>query len=134
MHWLIHTGVTPAAVEAMTRHGQQVRTLADVELTADAPAEKILQAAGKLQLELLTADAALAGFCKTSGLPLGRCAVYLQLPGADVEQDDAIDRLFSRYKRLSAQRVYTLTEKRVKIQQTPLLRRSRAVAEKEPQE
>jgi hypothetical protein len=45
--------------------------------------------------------------------------VFLQLPGADVEQDDAIDRLFTRYKRLTPGRLYTVTETRVKVRQLP---------------
>jgi hypothetical protein len=45
--------------------------------------------------------------------------VYLQLDGGDVEQDDAIDRLFKRYKRLSPGRLYTVTAARVKVRQLP---------------
>jgi hypothetical protein len=45
--------------------------------------------------------------------------VFLQLEGGDVEQDDAIDRLFARYKRLSPGRMYTVTGTRVKIRQLP---------------
>jgi hypothetical protein len=49
----------------------------------------------------------------------GRSLVYLQLEGGDVEQDDAIDRLFDRYKRLTPGRLYTVTGSRVKIRQLP---------------
>ena len=41
--------------------------------------------------------------------------MYLQLEGGDVEQDDAIDRLFARYKRLTPGRLYTVTASRVKV-------------------
>jgi hypothetical protein len=36
-----------------------------------------------------------------------------------VEQDDAITRLFERYKRLTPGRLYTVTGSRVKIRQLP---------------
>ena len=51
--------------------------------------------------------------------PFGRSIVYLQLEGGDVEQDDAVDRLFERYKRLTPGRLYTVTGSRVKIRQLP---------------
>jgi hypothetical protein len=53
------------------------------------------------------------------GVPFGRSIVFLQLEGGDVEQDDAIDRLFKRYKRLSPGRLYTVTTSRVKVRQLP---------------
>ena len=51
-----------------------------------------------------------------------RVVVYLQLEGGDVEQDDAIDRLFKRYKRLTPGRLYTVTGSRVKVRQLPTSR------------
>ena len=49
-----------------------------------------------------------------------RSIVFLQLEGGDVEQDDAVDRLFQRYKRLTAGRLYTVTGSRVKVRQLPV--------------
>jgi len=79
----------------------------------------VLAAAKKAQLDVLTADAALAAapFAKTAGF--NRSLVFLQLAGGDVEQDDAIDRLFARYKRLTPGRLYTVTGTRVKVRQLP---------------
>jgi hypothetical protein len=48
---------------------------------------------------------------------LDRAIVFLQLPGGEIEHDDAIDRLFDRYKRLRPGQLYTVTETRVKVQQ-----------------
>ncbi len=92
-----------------------------VEL-ADAPAEvdAWLAAAKKAQLDVMTADPAMASVPFAEGAtPFNRTIVFLQLAGGDVEQDDAIDRLFTRYKRLAPGRLYTVTEKRVKIRQLP---------------
>ena len=50
-----------------------------------------------------------------------RSLVFLQLAGGDVEQDDAIDRLFKRYKRLAPGRLYTVTGSRVKVRQLPTI-------------
>ena len=51
--------------------------------------------------------------------PFGRSVVYLHLEGGDVEQDDAVTRLFERYKRLTPGRLYTVTASRVKVRQLP---------------
>ena len=51
--------------------------------------------------------------------PFNRSIVYFQLEGGDVEQDDAVTRLFERYKRLTPGRLYTVTASRVKVRQLP---------------
>ena len=75
--------------------------------------------AHKAQLDVVTTDGALAEAPFLLDKPFGRSIVYLQLEGGDVEQDDAIDRLFARYKRLTPGRLYTVTGSRVKIRQLP---------------
>ncbi len=90
---------------------------ADVGLAADARPWEVLEAARKSQLEILTADALMAH--APFEARFGRTLVYLNVEGSDVEQDDAIDRLFTRYKRLSPGRLYTVTNSRVKIRQLP---------------
>ena len=119
MRWLIHGNVTPAAVDAMKRHEQKALSAADAQIAPDAPFEDVLRGASKVQLEVLTTDSALVDAIFESGLPFTRTLVYLQLEGGDVEQDDAIDRLFKRYKRLSPGRMYTVTGSRVKVRQLP---------------
>ena len=119
MRWLLHGKLTPAAADALKRHGHESRQPAELGLGAESLADEVFEAARKEQLEILTADAALAQapFEQTSRFV--RTMVLLNVEGGDVEQDDAIDRLFTRYKRLSPGRVYTVTGSRVKIRQLP---------------
>jgi len=111
--------MTSAVGDALKRHEQQVHDLTELQLPADSPSADILQSAQKKRWEILTTDSALADAPFTQRLPFHRTIVHLHLAGGDVEQDDAIDRLFERYKRLSPRRLYTVTPTRVKIRQLP---------------
>ncbi len=119
MQWLIHGSLNPAVGEALRRHKQTVHTTADLSLPPDASLLDIIKAAQEKQWEIVTNDGALAQLPYEQAHPFPRTIVYLQLEGGDVEQDDAIDRLFTRYKRLSPRRLYTVTATRVKIRQLP---------------
>ena len=119
MRWLLHGNLSPAAVDALRRHGHEASTPADVGLPPDAAVSEVLEAARKSQLEILTADAMMAQAPFDETRRFGRTVVLLNVEGGDVEQDDAIDRLFNRYKRLSPGRLYTVTNSRVKIRQLP---------------
>jgi hypothetical protein len=120
MRWLlIGSSMSPAVGEALKRFKHHVFGLADAELPADAGPEQILEAAAKKQWDILTTDSSLAEFPFEWNRRMTRCMVYLQLAGGEVEQDDAIDRLFARYKRLTPGRLYTVTETRVKVRQFP---------------
>jgi hypothetical protein len=120
MRWLVHGATTTKAVdEALRRHEHTAQRPAEIEL-ADQPAfDELIKTARTKQLEIITTDASLAEDVAEKGFPTGRCFVYLQLDGGDVEQDDAIDRLFARYKRLTPGRLYTVTGTRVKVRQLP---------------
>lgn len=120
MRWLLHGNLTPAAGEALVRHGHQAVRPGDLDLAGDADPAEVLKAAHARQLEILTADPKLvdAIFEQKLAFP-GRSIVMLGVDPADVEQDDAIDRLFARYKRLATGRLYTATRSRVKIRQLP---------------
>jgi len=119
MQWLLHGPMTSAVAEALKRHKHQVHETTELDLPADAPLPDILKAAQKKQWDILTTDSALADAPFAQKLPFNRTVVHLHLEGGDVEQDDAIDRLFERYKRLSPRRLYTVTPTRVKIRQLP---------------
>ncbi len=119
MRWLAHGDVKQAAIEALKRHEQNVKSLAEIELNEQSPIEDVLKAATKSQLEVITTDSTMIDAIYESRVPFNRVIVFLQLEGGDVEQDDAIDRLFERYKRLSPGRLYTVTATRVKIRQLP---------------
>ena len=70
-------------------------------------------------MDLLTNDAVLANTLFEKDFWFNRSLVFLQLEGGEVEQDDAVDRLFERYKRLTPGRLYTVTGSRVKVRQLP---------------
>src|SRR6185437_10755426 len=97
----------------------ETRTPTDVGLAPNASTDDVLQAAHKNKLDLMTADQAVATRLYDEPFAFDRSIVYLHVGGGDVEQDDAIDRLFERYKRLTPGRLYTVTESRVKIRQLP---------------
>ena len=118
----MHGSLSDAVFDALVRHEHKAQKLADVELAPDASAEQVFETANARQLDIVTNDPALANAPFESPVSFGRSLVFLQLPGGDVEQDDAIDRLFARYKRLTPGRMYTVTENRVKIRQLPGLK------------
>lgn len=119
MRWLMHGNLTPAVGEALRRHGHTAQDAAELGISADDPAE-LYKAASLKQLDLITADQVLANApFGEQGAAFARSVVFLQLEGGDVEQDDAVDRLFKRYKRLTPGRLYTVTATRVKIRQLP---------------
>lgn len=119
MRWLMHGNLTSAVGEALVRHGHSVKTSAECGLAEGAELSEVLQMAKAGQLDIITNDAALVDAIFELDLYMDRSIVFLQLPGQEVEQDDAIDRLFARYKRLTPNRLYSITETRVKIRQLP---------------
>ena len=116
--WLLDSNLDPAVAKALSRHEQQGRDRASLEIPPGDPAA-LFKAATKEQFEIITADGALVDFCFAQKIWFKRVIVYLQLSGGEVEQDDAIDRLFARYKRLTPGRLYTITANRVKVRQLP---------------
>jgi hypothetical protein len=119
MQFLLHGPLTPAAAAALQRHGHAVHTLAEVDLSDTATPAEVLRAVAAKQWDILTADPALTRSPFDEPTPFNRSIVFLQLEGGDVEQDDAIDRLFARFPRLKPGRIYTLTASRAKIRQLP---------------
>jgi hypothetical protein len=119
MRWLLHGNINSAAADALRRHQHETRTATDVGLTPDASCDDVLHAAHKNQLDLMTADQTVATRLYEEPFAFDRSIVYLHVGKGDVEQDDAIDRLFTRYKRLTPGRLYTVTGSRVKIRQLP---------------
>src|SRR5438128_8838362 len=119
MHWLLHGPLTSAVGDALKRHEQKVHALSELELNDGATPVDVLRKAEQKQWEVITADPALASTPFEHHFPFNRVLVFVHLEGGDVEQDDAIDRLFDRYKRLTPRRLYTLTGSRVKIRQLP---------------
>ena len=120
MRWLLHGTMTPAVADALRGRGDAVQEPPAVGLSAESSHADVLKAAHKGQLDLMTTDGALVeAVFAPEAAAFGRSIVYLQLEGGDVEQDDAVDRLFERYRRLTPGRLYTVTGSRVKIRQLP---------------
>lgn len=119
MQWLLHGTITPAAEAALVRHEERVHRMPELDLAEDADARELLQAAQTKQWEVLTSDAGLPRAIYEQAIWFNRSIVYLEVEADDVVQDDAVDRLFKRYKRLSPGRLYTVTQSRVKVRQLP---------------
>jgi hypothetical protein len=122
MRLLLHGNLAPAVADALRARGDTVRQLADVGASPESSADDVLKAAHKDQAEILTTDSALATalFDRVGDAPkFNRSIVYFQFQGGDIEQDDAVARLFERYKRLTPGRLYTVTASRVKVRQLP---------------
>ncbi len=118
MKLVLHGEVESAVAEALQRHGHEPHAQAELEL-ATQDYVNFLRAAQSKQWDVLTADDKLVDAIYAKKIWFNRSIIFLQLPGGAVEQDDAIDRLFTRYKRLTPERMYTVTETRVKIRQLP---------------
>ena len=69
--------------------------------------------------DLLTVDQGTATSLYEDPFAFDRSIVFLNVGEGDVERDDAIDRLFARYRQLTPGRLCTVTESRVKIRQLP---------------
>ena len=119
MRWLLHGELTGAVAEALKRHGHEARVAPDAGLSPDAAASDVLEFARQNQLEVLTTDPVLAHAPFGQTIRFDRTIVLLNIEAGEVEQDEAIDRLFARYKRLSPRRLYTVSASRVKIRQLP---------------
>ena len=119
MKWVLHGNLSPAVADALKRHEHDPRAIDELQIAPDATARDFFKAAQTKQLDLITTDGAMINAMFEEHISFNRSVVYLQLEGGDVEQDDAIDRLFKRYKRLSPGRLYTVTGSRVKIRQLP---------------
>ena len=119
MRWLLHGPMTSAVADALVRHGHRAQSMTDAGLPPEASPAEVLEFAHKGQLDVLTTDGPLAEAPFLMPTKFARTIVYLQLEGGDVEQDDAVTRLFDRYKRLTPGRLYTVTASRVKVRQLP---------------
>ena len=119
MRWLLHGPMTAAVGDALRRHGHEASDLLALGLPPAADPHDVLTAAQQGQLDIVTTDAAFAAAPYLLDFWFQRCIVYLQLDGGDVEQDDAVDRLFERYEKPTPGRLYTVTGSRVKVRQLP---------------
>jgi hypothetical protein len=128
MQWLLHGNVPTGLAEDLAQRGHKTHLPADLSLPAEATLADILSAAGAVQWDIMTSDPALPAvlFGPREGLPrsFGRCVVLIQ-PQAGEDSHAILERLFSRYPRLTPWRLYTVTPSRVKIRQLPRQRHVR---------
>jgi hypothetical protein len=124
MQLLLHGNISKAAEDALVRHEHCAHRMPELGIPEDAPPRELVTAAQTKQWDIFTTDAALIHAIYDDKIWFNRSMIYLQLEGGEIEQDDAVDRLFKRYKRLTPGRLYTLTESRVKIRQLPAKLRS----------
>jgi predicted nuclease of predicted toxin-antitoxin system len=118
MRWLLHGNLTPAVAEALKRHEHTVFSFAELGIADGATNGEVVRAAQAKQWDIITVDHDLVNAVFEDDIWFNRSIVFLQLPGGDVEQDDAMDRLFTRYKRLTPGRLYTVTETRSRRRST----------------
>ena len=119
MRWVLHGNLSSAVRDALVRHEQKPVALAELGLTPEAGPFELFKTAQTKQLDVFTSDSALVNALFDEKIYFNRVVVFLQLEGGEVEQDDAVDRLFERYKRLTPGRLYTVTGSRVKVRQLP---------------
>ena len=129
MRWFLKGNFTPAVTEALIRHEQKPVPEAELQLPPDATAFDFFKTAQSKQLDVFTNDANYVNAIFETKIYFNRVVVFLQLEGGEVEQDDAVDRLFARYKRLTPGRLYTVTASRVKVRQLPKKQLSTRVPE-----
>lgn len=126
MRFLIHGAVHPDAQAALGRHGHACHALLELSADTDAPTSLaddpalLLPLLEKKQWNLATTEADFIHTLYEKKTPFNGVILYiLDDPEVLKDQDKAIDRLFERYPRLSARRLYTITPSRVKIRQLP---------------
>ncbi len=119
MRWLLHGNLAPGVAEALARHEHTAFAFDQLGMPDSATLAEGVRAAQAKQWDIITNDADLVNTVFDEAIWFNRSIVFLPLSGGDVEQDDAIDRLFTRYKRLTPGRLYTVTETRVKVRQLP---------------
>jgi hypothetical protein len=117
MQWLLHGDVAEQVAQALAARGDKVHR------PENSVVDDILETARKNQWDLITTDAALAHSLSSGKFKFARSVVHLQ-----AKQDEAIERLFVRFKRLTPGRLYTVTGSRVKVRQLPARPRASAAA------
>ena len=119
MRFLLQGHFSSAVTEALVRHGHTAETVGEAVADSAVDTDELLSLVRTSQRDLLTNDKTLIQYLLDHPTRLDRSVIYLQLEGGDVEQDDAVDRLFERYPRLKPGILYTVTESRVKVRQLP---------------
>ncbi|MBV8782360.1 MAG: hypothetical protein JO353_13265 [Phycisphaerae bacterium] len=107
MRWFVDSSLTPAVADALIRHEHKAVPLP----------ERSWKEIRGAQLDVITADGDWVAEALRGETGFNRSIIYLLVGPGEVEQDDAVDRLFTRFKRLVPGRLYTVTNSRVKVRQ-----------------
>ena len=95
MRFVLHGKVDASVEKALIRHGHSVVPLDQAKITATSP-DKIIEQAHQSQVDVITKDRELAQHARLQPVKFDRSLIYLLVDG-EVEEDDAIDRLFKRF-------------------------------------
>jgi hypothetical protein len=116
VRWFLHGEAGVEVREALARHGHQCMELPE---SAGLSSDQLIALLHRRQLDLLTTDEALVGRLFEVPVRYDRSVVLIQAGTGAIEQTDAVERLFERYKRLTPGRLYTISPGRVKVRQLP---------------
>jgi len=126
MRFLIHGAVHPDAQGALVKHEHVCHALLELSADTDAPTKMaddpalLMPLLDKKQWNLVTTDGDFLRALYEKKVAFGGLIIFiLDDPEVLHDQGPAIDRLFERYPRLTAKRMYTITASRVKIRQLP---------------
>jgi hypothetical protein len=126
MRFLVHGAIHPDAQAALVKQGHACHALLELSEATDAPNEAadkpslLLPLLEKKQWNLVTTDAEFIHTLYEEKQKFEGLIVLILDDAGDLhDQGKAIDRLFERYPRLTAKRMYTVTPSRVKIRQLP---------------
>ncbi|HEY4328740.1 MAG TPA: hypothetical protein VGN88_03320 [Phycisphaerae bacterium] len=123
MQFLIHGELDKGVAKWLAKEEHVCHTIGELPEDSEGvigdPAV-LLPLLAKKQWNLITTDSQLVRSLYDKKVLFAGVVVHiLEEPGAKLDGLDAVKRLFERYKRLTARRLYTVTPSRVKIRQLP---------------
>ena len=127
MRFLLHGAIHSDTQAALIKHQHACHTLLELSEDSTAPEEfadnplLLLPHLQKKQWNLITTDSDFIQKMYEHHFPFPGIIIHLLESSTDESPAQAagIDRLFERYPRLTARRLYTITPNRVKIRQLP---------------
>jgi hypothetical protein len=127
MRFLLHGAIHPDTQAALVKHQHACHTMLELSEDTTAPEElandplKLLPLLVKKQWSLVTSDSEFVQAMYEHHFAFPNVIIFLLESKEDDPrgQAEGIERLFERYPRLTARRMYTVTPSRVKIRQLP---------------
>jgi hypothetical protein len=127
MRFLLHGVIHPDTQAALVKHQHACHTMLELSEDSTAPEEvandplQLLPLLAKKQWQLITSDGDFIQKLYDHHFPFPGIIILLLESAEDDPrlQATGISRLFERYPRLAARRLYTVTPNRVKVRQLP---------------